>query len=325
MTAEPEQLSSVSEASLAVFDRLRGRILRIPPWQLARWQSGLAGAPPAFRALAQEIGSHFLAGYGEAVVAGDPWDLAARLDRLPRRFRGFAYEGAGLGLAVRDAFGRGGRLAAFVEGPGSSHVYVVFVGAGWALARVPVLGRRGLRGGGLLGWFAFDGYGFHEAFFCRRAILERGKLPRRLPLAARSAFDEGVGRCAWFLHSGDPPALAAAVAGFPAERRADVWSGVGLACGYAGGGEPEVVDRLVALAPELRPALAQGVAFAAEARSLAGDHPPELDRACQCAAGLDVAAMAARVAEAAESLPADEAEAFVAWQRRLRDRFSRER
>ncbi len=40
-----------------------------------------------------------------------PDDAEERLEKIPRQFRGFAYEGAGMGFAVRDALRSAGVAA----------------------------------------------------------------------------------------------------------------------------------------------------------------------------------------------------------------------
>ena len=63
-------------------------------------------------------------------------DLVPVLDRTPLELRGYAYEGAAMGLTGMDCFLPGSRFTAYLEGPGSPHVYMVHIGAGEALARL---------------------------------------------------------------------------------------------------------------------------------------------------------------------------------------------
>src|SRR3712207_8380154 len=55
--------------------------------------------------------------------------------------------------------------------------------------------------------------------------------------------DQGLGRSLWFVQGADVRRIPATVNAFPAERRPDLWSGLGLACGYAGGRTRAEVDR----------------------------------------------------------------------------------
>jgi hypothetical protein len=99
------------------------------------------------------------------------------------------------------------------------------------------------------------------------------------------AVDQGIGRALWFGGGADPERVAALVVGFAAERRADLWSGVGLAATYAGGASREDLARLPALAGVLRAHLAQGAAFAAAARTIAGNVTTHTEVAARTLAG----------------------------------------
>jgi len=105
-------------------------------------------------------------------------------------------------------------------------------------------------------------------------------VPDRLHGYALRAFDQGFGRCLWFVEGTDARRIAQTIAGFPPERRGDLWSGVGLASVYAGEvGETEL-QLLRDSARPFIPQLAQGVAFAAKARQRAGNLKPYHDLAC---------------------------------------------
>jgi hypothetical protein len=152
-------------------------------------------------------------------------------------FRGFAFEGAAMGLALQDwltPWNRG-RLQNFLRGPGDVHAYMVHVGAGWVMARVPGSVEKFMsRFDPLLRWLLVDGYGFHEAFFHWPRYLAGGPVPKRLQGYARRVFDQGFGRCLWFVDGADVNRIAQTIGGFAFERQADLWSGVGLASVYAG-------------------------------------------------------------------------------------------
>ena len=113
---------------------------------------------------------------------------------------------------------------------------MMHVGLGWALARLrrsvtPYLARLDP----LLGWLVVDGYGFHEGYFDWPRYIERRAIPSRLNGYERRVFDQGLGRSLWFVKGADVAAVASAIDTFPSARRDDLWSGVGLACAYAGG------------------------------------------------------------------------------------------
>ncbi|RKT55205.1 DUF1702 family protein [Saccharothrix australiensis] len=235
---------------------------------------------PAARELLETAGRSFLRGYAIAAEARTPDEPEPRLELVPRRFRGFAYEGAAMAFAVRDAlpFGRGGRTARFLAGSAARHSYLVHVGIGWAMARAPRFRwSRLLLADPLLRWLALDGYGFHQAYFHTHRYLRGQHRDQRLHWPpdgpsryAERAVDQGVGRAAWFVGGADPEVVADLLDSFPEHRRADLYSGAGLAATYAGGADAAELRLLRSRAGAWRPALAQGSAFGATARVAAG-------------------------------------------------------
>jgi len=113
------------------------------------------------------------------------------------------------------------------------------------------------------------------------------------------------------------------LAGFPSERRRDLWSGIGLACTYAGGVDEANLKALHESAGSFHPQLAQGAAFAAKARQRAGNLLPHTQLACGTLCGIP-AEEAARVTDAAlEDLPTSEPEpTYELWRRRVQEVFS---
>src|ERR1700734_641624 len=91
-------------------------------------------------------GASFVAGYNTALATESASELASLLDAGPARDVGFAYEGAAMAWALCDLvrIGDGQRLQALLNGPGRPHIYMVHVGAGWALARLRLRPRRRL-------------------------------------------------------------------------------------------------------------------------------------------------------------------------------------
>jgi len=273
------------------------RVLGIAPEETSFARRGFRCDSDAVRERLEEVGRCFVHGYLLALETDGAEALGARLEaEVARDDRGFAYEGAGMALALLDflvPWGRG-RLRRFLAGPGRSHVYIVHVGAGWALARLPIPVDRLL--GGLdpvFRWLALDGYGFHQGFFHSPQAVLRQRVPRRLTGYARRVFDQGVGRSLWFVEGADPGRIAGDIRAFPAARRPDLWSGIGLACAYAGGVDRATLSALCLAAGPARPALAQGVAFAAKARLWAGNPTAGTALACAVVCGKTVEETAA--------------------------------
>jgi hypothetical protein len=273
----------------------------------------------------------FLTGYRTALAAHHVQSLREHLDRDSiEEFRGFAYEGAAMALTLTDHLvRRRDRFRLFLEGPGEHHAYMLHVGTGWALARLPWLRRRPARFVArldpLLGWLAIDGYGFHEGFFHAHRTIGRQRRPIGLSGYAHRAFDQGLGRSLWFVTGADIASLASTIARFAAGRRADLWSGAGLAATYAGGVERESLEQLRAAAGEFLPHVAQGAAFAAKARLRAGNPVPHTEHACAILCGRSLAETAAVTDAMLERLPDDVIEPrYETWRRRVRHAVSRE-
>ncbi len=198
------------------------------------------------------------------------------------------------------------------------------VGAGWALARVPRdVGKTLAHFDPLLRWLLLDGYGFHEAFFHPERVLGGRPHPRRVQGYAQRAFDQGIGRAMWFASGANVRAIAAAITEFPAERRPDLWSGVGLASTYAGEASDADLETLVESAGTHRPQLAQGAAFAAKTRLRAGNVSPYTVAACRAICEVSVEEAAEVTDRCLEDLPSDAAQpSYEIWRQRIQQHFS---
>lgn len=148
--------------------------------------------------------------------------------------------------------------------------YITHVGAGWALARLPwtrmnpesTLGRFD----NLLKWLVIDGYGFHEGYFHTDKWIRKQKLPTNLSRIGMQVFDQGLGRCIWFVGGAKVSEIIAIVDRFSEERKSNLWSGVGLACAYAGECGTSDLHQLLIGSKEHIAHFRQGIAFGVEAR-----------------------------------------------------------
>jgi hypothetical protein len=114
--------------------------------------------------------------------------------------------------------------------------------------------------------------------------------------------------------------MTSAVRAAAEPRHADLWSGIGLACAYAGGADNATITRLVSAAGAHRLHLAQGAAFAAEARRRAGNPAPHTEQACRLAAGVSAERAADLTGIARRGLAADgRAETYQAWRGAIRN------
>lgn len=281
----------------------------------------------------ETVGAMFLRGYAHAVEAGDQAEAREWLEEVPARWRGFAYEGAGMGAAVLDGlpFGRSDNLVRLLEGLGDRHVYMIYVGVGWAMARLPRWRWPSVESfDPLLRGLVLDGYGFHQAYFrTGRYVHEQYReLPFPWPADATAAHshhtvDQGIGRALWFVGGTDVETVTTLIERFPAERKADLYAGTGLAATYAGGADESELELLRARAGEYRTQVAQASAFAAEARVRAGLVQPHTHVATRvlCATTPEQAAQITQDLRPANPDNSD-LPAYESWRRAIADRFA---
>ncbi|MBN2475116.1 MAG: DUF1702 family protein [Pirellulales bacterium] len=304
--------------------RLRKLLFGISPQEATFARRGFRRADPDVQARLERIGRTFIQGYHAALEVTDPQALSDRLEEVENAWRGFAYEGAAMGLALLDFLipGRRDRWQRFLEGPGDAHAYMLHVGVGWAAARLPWV-RRDLdahlrRFDPLFRWLVVDGYGFHEGYFHWSRYADGRTVPKRLSGYGQRAFDQGLGRCLWFIHGADPQRIELTIRAFPTGRHADLFSGLGLACTYAGGGDRATLEQLLHIAGIWRPQLAQGAAFAAKARQRADNAARHAETACGVLCGMSADAAAAITDRSLAKLPIDGTEpAFELWRREI--------
>jgi hypothetical protein len=308
------------DQSARVSSRLRVRILGISPDEVSFERRGFATVPAPRRRL-EEVGRTFVRGYRAAIADDEPDAIASALGDVDRELLGFAYEGAAMGVALRDRLApwRASRLDRLLAGPGHPHRYMVHVGAGWALARLRRRPQAIESLDPLYRWLALDGYGFHQGFFDPARHVRDRALPRGFSGYAVRAFDQGLGRSLWFVEAAQPERIEVAVERFDEDRRADLWSGVALAASYAGAAGPRTIDLIARLADRYRWHLAQGAAFAATAREHADNPAAHTELACHLLTGLSAREAAALTVAAALDLPPDGVEpAYEVWRGRMR-------
>jgi hypothetical protein len=320
---------------VGAFRALRRRILTPDISETYVSTRGFYDKGPEARAVLETVGSSFLAGLSSAAGARDVAEVDRDLADMPTRFKGFAYEGAAMGFSLVDAMspGRPWRTAAFFAGPGDPHIYMAYVGVGWAMARLPHLlwGRAAAAATDpLLCWLVLDGYGFHQAYFKtdtyvfgRRPITNFPWPNEGPPAYAARVIDQGIGRAIWFVAGSEPLAAANLIDGFPTERHEDLYSGAGLAATYAGGASEEELRLFLQRSGEHAPFVAQAAAFASQARARAGLLVEHNDLAAKVFCGMS-AADAAKVTD--ELLPAPTARvnglpAYEVWRRAIAGRL----
>ncbi len=281
-----------------------------------------ADAAPHVRARLDGVCDAFRAGYNAALAADGVDDLLPTLDRVDADRRGWAYEGAGMGIGIRVLTTPNSRLYAEYLDKGDPHHYLIQVGAGWAFGKVPVR-HAALWGqaGNVFHWLAWDGLGFHDAIFhTDRTLVKQAGRPAG-PTHEGATYDHGVGRALWFVECAEPARLAKRIATFPTERRADLWGGVGLAANYACGVEDDVLAAVLEAAGPHAAEVGVGATLAVVARHRADNMTDGAARACRALTGMSAADANAATLAIMAGLP-DGPEKYPATRTALRARVS---
>lgn len=314
---------------MTMFQSLRRRILTPDIKQTRMDVRGFHVKSPEARERLEAVGRYFLTGYAIAAEVAHPADADERLNDVPHAYRGFAYEGAAMAFAVRDGLPVGGtrHVEDFLAGPADAHVYMAYVGVGWAMARVPRFRWPKLYAPDpLLRWLVLDGYGFHQAYFKTRQYVEQCYQAETFPWPvdgpawyANRVIDQGVGRATWFVCGTDPRRVVATFERFDERRRGDLYAGAGLAATYAGGSDEGELAWFKEAAGAYAGDVAQGSAFAAAARVRAGLVVAHNEIATRVLCGQTPDAAAKVTDEALVGLPFDdELPAYEIWRLRIK-------
>lgn len=299
-------------------------LLALSPTAASFEVRGFTPCDPIRRQAFETIGKTFIAGYNAALQAEDSSDLISYVDNVRSDLRGFAAEGAAMGTAIADALPfRQARLPQLISLFESRFTYLVHVGAGWALARVPWRRHQILATlDPIHRWLALDGLGFHDCYFNHLTLLA-GWRRERFGYAAR-CYEQGVGRALWFVCGGSVHQAQAAIRKLAPEHWIDLWSGLGLAMAYAGQSNESDFARALEFAGTERSCFAQGIAFACAARARAGHVPLHTQMAAR-AIGFDAHTLANLVCEMREELPESERDQprYEIWRRSVSSAVSR--
>jgi enediyne biosynthesis protein E3 len=310
--------------------RLRCRIFLPDKSEVTFEKRGFTAPDAERQANLENVGLRFLEGFEYGMGGRSLADVESSLETVDPAFRGFSYEGCAMALAVRDGILPAGRhwVRDLLASRGAAHIYMAYIGVGWAMARLPRVRWRAIEPRDpVLRWLALDGYGFHQAYFRTRRYVTgqyQAPVPGWPGAYANRAVDQGIGRALWFVNGADVARVAAMIDGFAEPRRGDLWSGAALASVYAGGADAGELADMARLAGRHRPHAAQGAAFAAKARLLAGLVVPGTELGVKVHCQMSVEEAAAICDETARGLPADQGDepSYEAWRGRIRSRFA---
>jgi hypothetical protein len=296
---------------------------------------GFPTVPSAATDRLEAIPQAVIIGFEWGIDSRDQWEVERRLALVDAEQRGFAYEGAAMAYTVRDAMGGGNRARDLLLGPGAPHIFLTYIGVGFAMARLPrPLWKKilpDLTGSPFyptMNWLVVDGYGFDLAYFHTTKWVDEQRRPapypwRGYPDYFLRAVDQGIGRALWFIHGGRAAEVAEAVGRFAADRHADLWSGVGLAATFAGGSDRAALAGLRRDAGDYAPELALGSVFAITARTFSGFVPPHSNAAVEELTGLSTEdALIVAGSTAVEPEDTGPVPQYEVWRQRIRDRFA---
>lgn len=280
----------------------------------------------------ERAGKSFLHGYKMALKSEENQTLATDLNQVEKSYQGFAFEGAAMALTLLDCIfvWQKPRLQDFYRAEGNKHIYMIHVGAGWAMARLPWKRHRILKSianlDPLLKWLAIDGFGFHEGYFHPKKYYRSNLSLTWLPLYSQRAFAQGLGRSLWFVEGAEIKSIAQTISVMPKKLHEDLWSGIGLACAYAGGITRDEYQELKLIAKEFHPQLAQGVAFASRTRQRAENVVEHTKIACQVICGADFEEIASVPELTQNNLPDSDAQlpAYEIWRQRIQQELALE-
>ena len=281
-------------ADPGIVPRLRTWVFGIRPDDVTIAKRGFHRGNGAHAQRVEAIGEAFKAGFNGMLAARRVSDIAHVYDAMEPFRRGFTAEGSAMAAQLLDRLRqpigrpRNPHWNDLLHGVGAPYFYMIYVGAGWVWARMPVdltAARRSLHP--LFGWLGLDGYGFHHGFFgFRRSVLQH-RVPGRLDAEEVGAFDQGLGRSLWFVHGGDAERITHSIHGFASERQPHLWSGVGLAATYAGPAHDSTLTYIREASERHWPSVAQGSAFAAKTRLVAGNIAADNEIACRVLTGME--------------------------------------
>ncbi len=223
------------------------------------------------------------------------YDLDALIDFLDKEsptFRSIAYESASLQIATRSLNVHKDleQWHAFYRRADKAHTFHLGIGLGWALAKAEISPTPFLDA--LDPWvklMVYDGMGYFYGLFKGRKTIKSHLVPAEISGEALHGFDQGLGRRLWYNAMGDVRALTELIHTFPASRHADLWRGVGIACGYVGGLEEKDLVKLRSFSAENQKSLSRGVSLAAMCRTASGSITPDIELASLVVCYKDIA------------------------------------
>lgn len=215
-------------------------------------------------------------------------ELIVFLDSEPPEFRSVAYESASMEIGLQELCS-GKELdnwKKFYQRSAKAHTYHMHIGLGWTFAKAEISPAPYLDSlQQQMSWMVFDGMGYYYGLFKGRRTVKNQLIPDGIKEQELHGFDQGLGRRLWYISKGGVNELVQLIRPFHLSRHADLWRGVGIACGYVGGCDKSNLEQLLNFSTEFNNQFCTGVALAAISRSASNSVNSDIELACEIICG----------------------------------------
>jgi len=215
-------------------------------------------------------------------------ELIAFLDSEPPEFRSVAYESASMEIGLKELF-CGKELnnwKKFYQRSAMAHTFHMDIGLGWAFAKTEISPAPYLESlHPVMSLMVFDGMGYYHGLFKVRKTVKNQLIPDGIKEQELHGFDQGLGRRLWYIARGETDELIQLIQPFHLSRHADLWRGVGIACGYVGGCDKSNLERLLNFSTEFNNQFCTGITLAAISRSSSNSVTSDIGLACEIICG----------------------------------------
>lgn len=209
--------------------------------------------------------------------------IIAYCEKAEKEFRSIAYEAASMQIALKD-FKENSLLQSwnvFANYFAKPHAAQVYAGLGWAVAEQTIsLETIIVNLPELLRYRIADGCGYYDGIFRSRQTIRNKQLPTYISGMALAPYYQGIGRSLWYISKGDAAKTNELLLGFPEERYADIFRGIGIAVAYVGGSDEATLKLLLQLSGDYKSQFACGVALAVRSRIQANSLTADAELCC---------------------------------------------
>jgi hypothetical protein len=215
-------------------------------------------------------------------------ELITFLDAEPPEFRSVAYESASMEIGLQE-LSCGKELnnwKKFYRRSAKAHTFHMDIGLGWAFAKTEISPTPYFESlHPVMSWMVFDGMGYYHGLFKGRRTVKNQLILNGIKEQELHGFNQGLGRRLWYISKGDVNQLIQLIRPFHLSRHADLWRGVGIACGYVGGSEKANLEQLLICSAGFKQQLCTGVALAAISRSASNSITGDIEIASEIICG----------------------------------------